>query len=408
MANITPRKNKDGVITSYTIRVYHGYDKDGKRLKPYTMSYKPAPNMTARQIEKELNRQAVQFEGQCRNGMTGAAGKLRLSDISEQYFEAMKGKLSPTTYSNYRSIADTAILPALGHHKVSELKPVHVQEFVKMLSAAPMLKANGQPYEDGRTASPATVKRKLAVLQSMLTFAYKLGYISSNPADTRRLTLPKQIQPEIQIFTKQEAAYILNCLKDEPLQFQTIVQLAIFTGARQGELVGLKFSDVDFFNNKLTISRSAYKLKGEQVSTKAPKSDKERTVALNSSCIGLLKELIKQHAEEAQRLGSQWQGGNWIFTRWNGEMMYPKTPSKQFAKFLERHNIEHRKFHSLRHTSATLLLYNGTDLKTVQERLGHADLTTTNKYLHLVEQADVEAVNSLETLLTVSKNTKSG
>lgn len=58
MANITPRKNKDGVITSYTIRVYHGYDKTGKRLKPYTMSYKPDPNMTARQIEKELNRQA--------------------------------------------------------------------------------------------------------------------------------------------------------------------------------------------------------------------------------------------------------------------------------------------------------------------------------------------------------------
>ncbi|MCM1330604.1 MAG: site-specific integrase [Ruminococcus sp.] len=398
MPNITPRKNKNGEITSYTIRVYHGYDKTGKRLKPYTMSYKLAPNMTPRQIEKELNRQAVRFEEQCKNGMTGAAGNLRLSDISEQYFEAMKGKLSPTTYSNYRNIADTAILPTLGHHKIAELKPVHVQEFVKMLAAAPMLKANGQPYSDRRTASPATVKRKLAVLQSMLTFAYKLGYIANNPADTRRLTLPKHIQPEIQIFTKQEAAYILNCLKAEPLQFQTLVQLAIFTGARQGELVGLKFSDVDFFNNKLTISRSAYKLTGEQVKTKSTKSDKVRTVALNSSCVELLKELMKQHNAEAQRLGSQWRGENWVFTRWNGEMMYPKTPSKQFSKFLERNNIAHRKFHSLRHTSATLLLYNGTDLKTVQERLGHADLTTTNKYLHLVEQADVEAVNSLESL----------
>ena len=408
MANITPRKNKDGVITSYTIRVYHGYDGAGKRLKPYTMSYKPAPGMTARQIEKELNRQAVQFEEQCKNGMTGAAGNLRLSDISEQYFEAMKGKLSPTTYSYYRSIANTVILPALGHHKIAELKPVHVQEFVKMLSTVPILNSSGKPYPDGRTASPATVKRKLAVLQSMLTFSYKLGYISSNPADTRRLTLPKHIQPEIQIFTKQEAAYILNCLKDEPLQFQTLVQLAIFTGARQGELVGLKFSDIDFFNNNLTISRSAYKLKGEQVKTKAPKSDKERTVALNSSCIELLKELRKQHIREAQQLGSQWQGKNWVFTSWDGSMMYPKTPSKQFAKFLKRHNIEHRKFHSLRHTSATLLLYNGTDLKTVQGRLGHADLTTTNKYLHLVEQADIEAVNSLENLLTIPKSAKSG
>lgn len=68
MANILKHKNKDGVITSYTIRVYHGYDEAGKRLRPYTMNYKPAPNMTARQIEKELNRQAVQFEEQIKNG----------------------------------------------------------------------------------------------------------------------------------------------------------------------------------------------------------------------------------------------------------------------------------------------------------------------------------------------------
>ncbi|MDE5578117.1 MAG: site-specific integrase [Oscillospiraceae bacterium] len=408
MANITPRKNKDGVITSYTIRVYHGYDGAGKRLKPYTMSYKPAPNMTARQIEKELNRQAVQFEEQCKNGMTGTAGNLRLSDFAGQYLDAMSGKLSPVVYNSYKKIIENTVLPALGHHKIAEIHPVHVQEFVKILSAAPMRKRDGSLYEDGRTVSTSTVKRKLAVLQSMLTFAVKLGYIPSNPADTRRLTLPKQIQPEIQIFTKQEAAQILNCLQNEPLQFQALVQLAIFTGARQGELVGLKFSDVDFFNNKLTISRSAYKLKGEQVRTKAPKSNKVRTVALNSSCVGLLKDLMKQHTEEAKRLGSQWRGENWVFTQWNGEIMHPQTPSRQFDKFLKRNNIEHRKFHSLRHTSATLLLYNGTDLKTVQERLGHADFTTTNKYLHLVEQADVEAVNSLETLLTVSSNAKSG
>ena len=79
--------------------------------------------------------------------------------------------------------------------------------------------------------------------------------------------------------------------------------------------------------------------------------------------------------------------------------MNPQTPTKQFEKFLQRNGLRHRKFHSLRHTSATLLLYNGTDLKTVQERLGHGDFTTTNKYLHLVEQADAQAVDSLEELL---------
>ena len=408
MANITPRKNKDGVITSYTIRVYHGYDGAGKRLKPYTMSYKPTQGMTQRQIEKELNRVAVQFEEQCKNGMAGTAGGLRLSDVTEQYFETMRDKLSPITYSNYKRVANTVILPALGHHKIAEIKPAHVQEFIKMLSNAPRTDHNGNPTADGGKVSPATVKRKLAVLQSILTYAYKLGYISTNPADARRLVLPKYVQPEIQIFTKQEAAYILNCLKSEPLQFQTLIQLAIFTGARQGELIGLKFSDVVFFNSKLYIRRSAYKLKGEPIKTKEPKSGKERTVALPQTCINLLLELQKEKGEQRRQYGTQWIGSDWVLTRWNGEQLDPKTPSHQFAKFLKRHNIAHRKFHSLRHTSATLLLYNGTDLKTVQGRLGHADITTTNKYLHIVEQADVEAVNSLENLLTVPINTKSG
>ena len=178
-----------------------------------------------------------------------------------------------------------------------------------------------------------------------------------------------------------------------------MIQLAIFTGAREGELVALKFSDIDFTTRKMTISRSAYKLKGEPVRTKAPKSGRARTVTLNASCVELLQRLSQQHTLERMKLGTAWNGDDWVFTQWDGSIMHTQTPSRQFDKFLKKNGIPHRKFHSLRHTSATLLLYNGTDLKTVQERLGHADFTTTNKYLHLVEQADADAVDSLEQLL---------
>lgn len=399
MASITERKNKSGEIISYTIRVYRGYDSAGKRLKPYTMTYKPESGMTPKQIEKDLNRRAVQFEDECKTGLVGTAASLKLSDFAPIYLSSMQEKLSPTVYGSYVRILDTLILPALGHIKLTELKPVHVQQFIKQLSNMPKLKRNGEPETSGEKLSPATVRRKLAVLQSMLTLATKLGYISNNPADAKRLTLPKMARPEIEIFTRQQASYILQCLKDESLQFQTMIQLAIFTGAREGELVGLKFSDINFTTRKMTISRSAYKLKGEPVKTKPPKSGKARTVTLNASCIELLQKLSQQHQLEEMRLGTAWNGDNWVFTQWDGSIMHTQTPSRQFDKFLKRHNIPHRKFHSLRHTSATLLLYNGTDLKTVQERLGHADFTTTNKYLHLVEQADAEAVDSLEDLL---------
>lgn len=399
MASITERKNKSGEIISYTIRVYRGYDSSGKRLKPYTMTYKPESGMTPKQIEKELNRRAVQFEDECKTGLVGTAASLKLSDFAPIYLSSMQEKLSPTVYGSYVRILDTLILPALGHIKLTELKPVHVQQFIKQLSNMPKLKRNGEPETSGEKLSPATVRRKLAVLQSMLTLATKLGYISTNPADAKRLTLPKMARPEIEIFTRQQASYILQCLKDESLQFQTMIQLAIFTGAREGELVGLKFSDINFTTRKMTISRSAYKLKGEPVKTKPPKNGKARTVTLNASCIKLLQKMSQQHQLEEMRLGTAWKGDDWVFTQWDGSIMHTQTPSRQFDKFLKRHNIPHRKFHSLRHTSATLLLYNGTDLKTVQERLGHADFTTTNKYLHLVEQADAEAVDSLEDLL---------
>lgn len=399
MASITPRKNKDGEIISYTIRVYHGYDSNGERLKPYTMTYKPEKGMSAIQIAKELNRQAVQFEDECKNGFCGTAGTIKLVDFAPVYLSTMEERLSPVVYSSYCKTLDTVILPALGHIKLKELKPIHIQQFVKQLVEMPKLKRDGKPDESGEKLSPSTIRRKLAVLQSMLTLATKLEYISNNPADSKRLTLPKTPRHEIEIFTRQQAANILQCLKDEDLQFQALIQLAIYTGAREGELVGLKFSDINFSTRKMTISRFAYKLKGEPVKTKAPKSCKARTVTLNASCIELLKRLAQEHTIEQMRLGSAWAGEEWVFTQWNGAIMHPQTPSRQFDKFLKRHNIPHHKFHSLRHTSATLLLYNGTDLKTVQERLGHADFTTTNKYLHLVEQADSEAVDGLEQLL---------
>lgn len=398
MANITPRRDKNGNITSYTIRVYHGYDSSGKRLKPFTTSYKPEKGMTAKQIEKELRRFADEFEDKCLR-FGEANSSMRFSDFIPQYLETTKNTLAPTTHEYYTRIIGDLIVPALGHFKLKDIKPSHVQQFIQQLSETPKEKRNGKPADNGETLSPSSIRRYLTVLQSIFKQALKLGLISESPAKVERLTLPKAQAPKIEIFTKQEAAQMLEALENEDLQFQTLIQLAIFTGARRGELVALKFSDVDFEQRKITIERAAYKIKGKPLATKPPKDYETRTVTINESCVELLKMLKAEKLEQAQRIGSQWVGGNWVFTQWNGEMMNPMTPTKQFSKFLERHGLQHRKFHSLRHTSATLLLYAGVNIKQVQGRLGHGDIETTNKYLHLIEEADVEAVNKLDIML---------
>ncbi len=399
MASITARKDKAGNIISYTIRIYRGYSADGKRIKPYTMTYKPAKNATAKQIERELKRQAVLFEQQCRSGHI-ANDSMKFETFCELYLDIAKQALAATTFEFYKTQINEYIIPALGHLKLKDITPSHIQQYIQQLAALPK-RTGGHDLNDG-TISAATVRRYLTVLQSVFKQAVKLGAIADNPAKAEKLTIPKQSKPPITVFTRQEAAKMLACLESEPLEFQTLIQLAIITGARRGELVALKFSDVDFDNYKINIQRSAVKIKGQKTTTKPPKDYESRTVTINAVCVQLLKLLREEQRQTAQRLGTQWLNKEgWVFTTWNGEIMNPQTPTKQFSKFLQRHELTHRKFHSLRHTSATLLIYGGINIKQVQTRLGHGDIETTNKYLHYIAEMDAEATKVLDNLLSV-------
>ena len=135
MANITPRKNKNGVITSYTIRVYHGYDGAGKRLKPYTMSWKPAPGMTAKQIEKELNRQAVQFEEQCRAGYA-LDNRQTFAEYAEYVLKCKADSgTERRTIERYTALLGR-INAGIGHIKLADLRPQHLNSFYSQLRQA--------------------------------------------------------------------------------------------------------------------------------------------------------------------------------------------------------------------------------------------------------------------------------
>ena len=395
----TKRKNKNGF--SYTFRVYHGYDTDGNRLKPYTSTWKSTKGMTEKQADKEATRQGLLFEEYCKTGIICTQQNLTLEKFIPQYLDTAKETLSPSTYEFYISIINRFILPMLGHHKLQEIKPVHVQAFISQLNNVQSSIPNAK-----NKISPNTVKRYLCVLQSIFRLAVKLGIISDNPASAVKLTLKKTVKPEIDIFNKQEATEMLSALKDEPLQFQVFIQLAIMTGARRGELVALKFSDFDMITNKVTIERAAIKITGEQVQIKAPKDYEVREIAVTPECIELVKALKREKETQRINLGTQWHESDWLFTQWNGEIMNPQTPTKQFSKFLNRHGFRHRKLHSLRHTSATLLLYGGVSLKQVQGRLGHGDIETTNKYLHCLSDADTEAANVLQSMLITTKINK--
>lgn len=383
---------------SYEISVSCGYDINGRQIRR-TTTYKPEKGMTAKQIEKEVQRQAVLFEEQCNNGTIGSDGKMKLADFVPIYLENAKHRLSPVVYEKYCRMLDICIVPMLGHLKLKDIKPIHIQRFINALEER-------ETHLDGTGGklSSSTIRRYYTMVQSVLHSAYKLGLIGVNPADSDRITLPKVEEQTTEIFTDEELTKLLDCLEPEPLQFKLLIHLALNTGCRRGELVGLKWSDINYNTGILTVSRSNYKLTGDsEIKSKSTKTGKSRTIMLPPYCLAMLKQFRAEQAQTQLLLGDRWQGDNWIFTQADGKPMYPTTPTLQFSRFLKRNGLEHKKFHALRHTSATLLLSNGTNIKNVATRLGHSQLKTTNRYVHAVEQAEKEAANTFETLLNTNR-----
>lgn len=391
MATIRKRNN------SYQIRVSCGYDMNGDQINRY-MTYTPDKGMTAKQIKKEVERQAFLFEEECKSGKAASDGKMKLGDFIPIYLENKKNEISPVCYEKYCHVMDLCIIPALGHMKLKDIRPIHIQRFVNALQER-------DTHLDGKKGklSPATVRRYYTIIQSIMHSAYKLELIGVNPADSDRITLPKLEEAKTEIFTDEELTAMFDALKGEPLQYQVLIHLALNTSCRRGELVGLRWSDINFNTGIVTISRSNYKLTNEdEIKSKTTKTGKSRSVMIPPYCLEMLRHYRAIQASERLALGDYWKGDNWVFTQADGKPMYPSTPTQWFDRFLKRHNLPHRKFHALRHTSATLLLSNGTNIKNVATRLGHAQLKTTNRYVHAIEQAEVDAADTFERLFNTN------
>jgi len=278
-----------------------------------------------------------------------------------------------------------------GRMRLRDIKTYYVQDFI--------VKLNSMPRNDGKVGhiSPATVKRYTSVLRSMLTMAYKMYYMDDDVGLSRRLTFPKERYQEVDVFTIEEAKAILTAAKTEPINIRLLIELALFTGMRRGEIVGLKWSDINFDKQCLSVKRSIYKPRGEKSIEKEPKSHSSyRTIAIPGCLCETIKEYKQYQSSYALSLGTTWQNLDYVLTDEFGDVMNPQTPTKQFSRFLARHNIRHLKFHCLRHTSATLLLSNGCDIKTVSARLGHSSIETTNIYLHKLESVDKQAASSFD------------
>lgn len=316
------------------------------------------------------------------------------SDFCEIYLTAKKDNISSTTFLLYETAIQRILIPKLGHLHLDEIKPFHVQELINFLATP-----SGRVDKKGEKLAPATIRRYLTILQSIMTMAWKQEYIQSNPADTRRLEISKIVTPEVEAFSNEEIAEILKMAQLEPIHIHAVIATAIYTGARRGEIAGLKWEDIDFDKRTMYIRRSVVKLVGQEPEIKLPKTISSiRQMAIPQALCDVLQELKKEQDRKKALLGEKWHETGFLFTDWCGNVMHPHTPTKQFDKFLKKYGFRHLKFHGLRHSSATYLLSNGCDIKTVSKRLGHTSIDTTNIYVHALAKTDKAAADCFDSI----------
>lgn len=395
----TARKKGKG----FEIRVYCGLDSNYKRIDKSKM-WIPADNMTPKQIEKELERQKILFEEEVKTGRC-YDNSMRFREFSDMWLsEYAEKQLAPKTYYRYIGLLER-INQAIGHMKLKDIKPLHLNKFYDNLSENGISKrikhdSDGNPTND-RHLAPKTIFAHHQLISKMLSTAVKWQLIDMNVAE--RADPPKVSQKEIQFLDETEIRELINFLNTEPMQYKTMITLLIYTGIRRGELCGLEWKDINFENRTMKIIRTSQYIGNRTLITKEPKTKSgTRELVLSNTACKLLQEYKQWQNDNIIELGDQWNDTDRLFTQWNGLPIYPDTITDWFAKFIKKHDFPHVTLHSLRHTNASLMIAEGADVCTVSKRLGHANTSTTlNIYAHALKSKDLEIADKLENILSI-------
>lgn len=273
------------------------------------------------------------------------------------------------------------------------------------------------PVSGVKTLSNKTIGHYHRVLSVMFADAVRWGLMKENPCE--KVQPPKVIRKEMNCLDEEGIGRLLDALEKEPIKIQTMITLSLITGCRRGEMCGLSWKFIDFDKKTISIKQNVVYTPATGIVVKVPKTEAGiRQIALPDSTIELLKQYRKYWLEQKIKVGDLWlkdikeeQGNSfvdpeWLFPTWDGHISHPDTITDVFKKFIKRHNLPSIRLHDLRHTSCTLLINAGLNVRAIASRMGHANPNVTLAvYAHALKSADREAANVLENL-TAKKNEK--
>ncbi len=309
---------------------------------------------------------------------------------------------------------ETRWLPSLDSEELSAATPeaykMHVGRLVPFVGKIPLQELNRNDVavmaarmarEDskktGRPLSPATRSGALGVLQHALSDAVEAGLLRSNVAAT--VKKPRVRRPEMHTWSAPELAAFLQATREE--RMGPLWHLLALTGLRRGEALGLKWSDVDFEHGRLEMQRQRKIVRYEVI--EGPLKTGPRAVALDAETIDALRRQSQRQLDGAAEWGEAWAGGDYVFTREDGEPWHPDRVRVLFQESIKRAKAPRIRMHDLRHTWATLALRAGVHPKVVQERLGHANIRMTmDTYSHCLPDMQESAAELVASVVAAA------
>lgn len=376
---------------TYQIRVSTGYDALYRQVVR-TKTWKPKPGMSDKQIEAELNKQAVMFEELCTRGIVPS--NMKFQELAEKWFdEYAVVNLKKSSVQRLRGVTKR-IYSAFGHIRVDKITRGQIQAFIDDLAR------NGKNFLNGQPLYRKTIIHHLNLLSDVFNYAIRLEMIEDNPC--KNIFVPKGRKKEKEIYTVEEMKQLFALAEEYgTLDYRAFLTLAVYSGFRSGELMGLEWKDIDWDNNVISVRSTANYTATDGTYTDTPKTKKSvRSLKLPDVVFDRLRELRTQQLENKEIFGTKWVDSDRIFVNKLGKPLYKGEPYKWQKKLTEEHGMKFCDIHSLRHFNATVLIHSGIDVAAVSSALGHSSIsTTTNIYCHAFNEAQARTGNAIAAAL---------
>lgn len=332
--------------------------------------------------KKEVTEKLIKVRSEQQQGMLSVNSKTKLSEYIEGWLESYKRGVRPNTHQRACEIMRLHVLPTLGSIQLDKLTPQHLDRlYTKKLAEL----------------SPTTVQTIHNTLHKALGDAIKQGILLINVSE--RVEAPRKNDYEARVFSEEEICTFLMAIRDHPLYVLLLIDVS--TGMRRGEVVGLKWSDIDLKRGIVQVRRAIVRrpteLGGGYAEAPLKTKKSRRSIILPAYIVAILEQYRAQRMSTIQQNGQPWDEQGWLFCKSDGSHLNPQHDVyEEFKKILNKAGLPNVRFHDLRHTAATMHLGMMTNPKIVQELLGHSTISITmDAYSHVLPPMHREAMGNI-------------